>query len=128
MPLRALIADDNRDVADSLAMLLELSGAEVRVAYRGADALALAADFRPHAGLFDIDMPGMSGLELAREMRKRAGDDPLLLIAVTGVSTGAAVERTAAAGFNRHVTKPPDANELVRVLMEFYRANFPSDG
>jgi CheY-like chemotaxis protein len=84
VPLRVLVVDDNTDAADSLGLLLELNGAEVRVAYRGAEALALAAAYRPHVGFFDIDMPGMSGLELAREVRRRAGG-PLLLIDVTGV-------------------------------------------
>ncbi|MBN9523625.1 response regulator [bacterium] len=71
--LRVLVVDDNRDAADSLGLLLELNGAAVRVAYGGVDALAQAEDFRPHVGLFDIHMPGMSGLELARAMRERAG-------------------------------------------------------
>jgi CheY-like chemotaxis protein len=127
VPLRVLVVDDNRDVADSLALLLELNGAVVRVAYGGAEALALAADFRPRVGLFDIDMPGMSGLELAREMRKRAGEDPLLLIAVTGVSSEDAVGRTAAAGFDRHVTKPADPDELDRAAWDFLRAHYPDE-
>jgi CheY-like chemotaxis protein len=127
VPLRVLVVDDNRDAADSLGLLLELNGAVIRVAYGGADALAQAEAFRPHVGLFDIDMPGMSGLELAREMRKRPGDGPLLLIAVTGVSDTQAVERTAAAGFDRHVTKPADPTDLDREAWSFLREHYPAE-
>lgn len=125
--MRVLVVDDNRDAADTLGWLLELRGAEVRVAYGGAAALTQAETFHPHIGLFDIDMPGMTGLELAREMRKRADDGPLLLIAVTGVSDADAVARTAAAGFDRHVTKPADPAELEREAWDFLRTNFPAE-
>lgn len=127
MPLRVLVVDDNRDAADSLGLVFGLYGAEVRVAYGGADALALAADFRPHAGLFDIDMPGMTGLELAREMRNRAGGDPLLLIAVTGVDCDRARDRTAAAEFDLHVAKPPDPADLARVVWDFLHRTYPDE-
>jgi len=126
--LRVLVVDDNRDAADSLGLLLELNGAAVRVAYGGADALREAETFRPHVGLFDIHMPGMSGLELARAMRERADGGPLLLIAVTGVSDEDAVERTAAAGFDRHLTKPADPAELDRAAWAFLREHHPRDG
>jgi CheY-like chemotaxis protein len=128
VPLRVLIVDDNRDAADCLGLLFEITGVAVRVSYGGADALAQAEDFHPHAGLFDIDMPGMTGLELAREMRKRPGDGPLLLVAVTGVSTDETRERTAAAGFDQHLTKPVNGGELVRLVKDFYRANYPDEG
>ena len=125
MPLRVLIVDDNRDAADSLGLLFELVGANVRVCYGGVDALRQVEDFSPHVGLFDIDMPGMTGLELAREMRKRPVEGPLLLVAVTGVSSEEARKQTTAAGFDAHVTKPADGAELIRVAKTFYRANDP---
>ena len=128
MPLRVLIVDDNRDAADCLGLLFELTGVVVRVSYGGADALAQAEQFRAHAGLFDIDMPGMTGLDLAREMRKRPGDGPLLLVAVTGVSSDESRERTTAAGFDHHLTKPVCGGELVRLVKDFYRANYPEEG
>jgi DNA-binding response OmpR family regulator len=128
VPLRVLIVDDNRDAADSFGMVMELLGVDFRVAYRGSDALRVADEFRPHAGLFDIDMPGMSGLELARQMRERRGTDPLLLVAVTGVGTEDAHVRTAAAGFDLHLTKPAAPDEMVRLVLEFYREHYSGDG
>jgi CheY-like chemotaxis protein len=128
VPLRVLIVDDNRDAADCLGLLFDLVGAEARVAYGGVDALKQAAEFHPHAGLLDIDMPGMSGLELAREMRAWPRGGPLLLVAVTGVSDEEARRRTAAAGFDHHLTKPVDGSELVRLVNGFYRASYPTEG
>jgi DNA-binding response OmpR family regulator len=128
VPLRVLIVDDNRDAADSLGLIFEINGADVRVAYDGADALRQAVEFRPHVGLFDVDMPGMSGLDLARTMRERQGDGPLLLIAVTGVDTDDARGRTTLAGFDGHITKPADPTDLDRVAWDFFRAHFPGEG
>ena len=117
--LNVLVVDDNRDAADSLAGLLLLCGAAVRVCYGGEDAARAAGEFRPDVGLFDVNMPGIDGCELARRVRSAAGDRPLLLVAVTGVSDYAAMCRTAAAGFNLHLTKPADPRELVATLAEF---------
>ncbi len=119
MPLRVLVVDDNRDGADAFGLLFETLGVEVRVAYSGADALVQAEDFRPHAGFFDVEMPGMSGLELARRMRERQAGEPLLLAAVTGLDADDAKEQTAAAGFDHHFTKPPVPAELVELLRGF---------
>lgn len=126
--LRVLIVDDNRDAADSLALLFVLKGADARVAYGGAEALARLADFCPHAGLFDIHMPGMTGLELARRVRELHSRCPLLLVAVTGVGDEEAGEATAAAGFDTHLTKPADPAELDRVLSAFLREHYPGQG
>ncbi len=127
MPLRVLVVDDNRDAADLLAQLLGLLGASVRVCYAGADALALAPSFLPHAGLFDVDMPGMSGLELARRVREVLAGRPLFLAAVTGVGTDEARRRTADAGFDLHLTKPADGLALANQLTAFWRTNFPRE-
>ncbi len=128
VPLRVLIVDDNRDAADCLGLLLGLLGADTRVCYRGADALALAPAFRPHAGLLDVDMPEMSGLDLARRLREQHGRRRLLLVAVTGVSDPEARAATAAAGFDWHLTKPVDGSALAGRLMAFHRASFPPHG
>jgi CheY-like chemotaxis protein len=69
-PLRVLIADDNRDSAESLGMLLEISGHEVFIVHDGLEALAMAADKRPDAALLDIGMPGMDGYEVAGRLRR----------------------------------------------------------
>ncbi|MBN9517184.1 response regulator [bacterium] len=127
MPLRVLVVDDNRDAADALGLLLETLGASVRVCYAGADALALAPAFLPHAGLFDVDMPGMSGLVLSRRVREVLPGRPVFLVAVTGIGDAAARERTAAAGFDLHLTKPADGVALAGRLLGFWRANFPRE-
>jgi PAS domain S-box-containing protein len=114
--LRVLVADDNVDAADTLQRLLGLFGYEVRVAYDGESALQLAEAFRPQAAVLDIGMPGMNGYELARTMRKRHGD--LILIALTGWGQESDRQRSAEAGFDRHLTKPVDPSSLQRLLLE----------
>ena len=69
---RILVADDNRDAAESLALVLRFSGYEVSIAFNGAEALEVAARDRPRAAIIDIGMPGMSGHEVARRMRLRS--------------------------------------------------------
>jgi CheY-like chemotaxis protein len=117
--LRVLVVDDNRDAADTLAALLMLCGADVRVSYDGAVALREAEEFQPDVGLFDVNMPWMGGCELAKRVRSAAGGRPLLLVAITGVSDPDAVRRTVGAGFNLHLTKPADPAGLVATLADF---------
>jgi CheY-like chemotaxis protein len=117
--LRVLVVDDNRDAADTLAGLLLLCGATVRVSYDGVSAAQVADDFRPDVGLFDVNMPGLDGCELAKRVRAGAGNRPLLLAAITGVSDDGATRRTGAAGFNMHLTKPADPAALVATLADF---------
>jgi CheY-like chemotaxis protein len=110
-PVRLLVVDDNPEVADSLAMLMESFDAEVRVAYDGASGIEAAADFRPDITFIDIRMPGMDGYETARRMRARLGDAPIL-IALTGLGQDREREQTLEAGFNSHLTKPVSADTL----------------
>lgn len=117
--LKVLVADDNADAADTLAGLLLLCGADVRVAYDGLAALAVADGFQPDVGLFDVDMPRMGGCELARRVRAAAGRRPMLLAAITGVSDDNAVSRTTTAGFDLHLTKPADPAALLHTLSDF---------
>jgi CheY-like chemotaxis protein len=114
-----LVADDNRDAADILGGLFMLAGAEVRVAYDGPSAAAIAVEFHPDAGVFDVNMPRMDGWELARRVRAATGGRPLLLIAVSGAGRPDAARQAAVAGFNLHLTKPADPRELVATLSEF---------
>jgi CheY-like chemotaxis protein len=109
---RVLIADDNRDAAESLSLLLELSGHEVRVAHLGETALSLAQAFRPDVALLDIGMPDLSGYEVARALRQEPWATHLQLIALTG--WGQDHDRRAAmeAGFDHHLTKPVDPDQL----------------
>ena len=117
--LRVLVVDDNRDAADTLADLLRLCGADVRVCYDGPTAVRAAAEFRPDAGLFDVNMPRMDGCELAARVRAAAGDRPLLLVAATAADDPDETRREAVAGFDLHLTKPADPARLVAVLADF---------
>ena len=114
--LRVLVVDDNRDAADSLSELLAAWGAEVRTCYDAAEALALVASFAPDAAVLDVQMPVTDGCALAGLLRAAVGSRPLLLIALTGVSDAAACARTAAAGFDRHLTKSIPPEEIVAAL------------
>jgi PAS domain S-box-containing protein len=114
---RVLIADDNKDGAESLALMLELSGYEVAKAFSGSEALEAAMHMRPHVVLLDIGMPGLTGYEVARRMRLEAWGRHTILIAVTGWGQQEDKQRARAAGFDEHLTKPVDPTELERLLM-----------
>jgi CheY-like chemotaxis protein len=109
---RILVADDNRDAAESLAMLLELAGHEVRVADHGRAALAVAQVFRPDTALLDIGMPDMSGYEVAQALRAEPWAAGIRLIALTGWGQDSDRKRAIDAGFDQHVVKPVDPDQL----------------
>jgi PAS domain S-box-containing protein len=104
--LRVLVVDDNRDAADSCAMLLELSGHRVRTAYNGAQALQLGEKLLPHVVLLDIGLPDLNGYEVAQRIRATPWGAKLPLVAVTGWGKEEDRERAFAAGFDHHLTKP----------------------
>jgi PAS domain S-box-containing protein len=113
---RVLVADDNRDAADSLVMLLELAGHEGRVAHCGRAALSLARTFRPDVALLDIGMPELNGYEVARAIRREPWGAAICLIALTGWGQEDDRQRTSAAGFNHHLTKPVDPDALEALI------------
>ncbi len=113
---RVLIADDNKDAADSLGILLEIDGHEVRVAHGGHAALALAQVFRPDVALLDIGMPELNGYEVAAALRKESWGKAIQLIALTGWGQESDRLQSKAAGFDRHLTKPIDMDALCAVL------------
>ncbi|HEX5648015.1 MAG TPA: PAS domain S-box protein [Steroidobacteraceae bacterium] len=115
-PRRVLVADDNRDAADSLAMLLGAMGHEVEVAYEGHAALALLREFRPDVALLDIGMPGLDGYEIARRLREQPSLRQTRLIALTGWGQMDDKARAAAAGFDLHLTKPADIGAIEAIL------------
>jgi len=117
---RILVVDDNVDAAESLSRLLRLQAHEVRVAHDGLAALAAARDMKPDVVLLDIGLPKMDGLEVARNLRAH-GDGPRpLLVAMTGFGQADDRARTAAAGFDHHLTKPVDP-KLLQSLMQTAR-------
>ena len=113
--LRILVADDNRDAADTCAALLELSGHHVQTAYCGRQALELAESFRPHAMLLDIGLPDLSGYDLAKHIRDSGWGRRTLLVAVTGWGQNEDRRRAYEAGFDHHLAKPvaPEAIESI---------------
>jgi CheY-like chemotaxis protein len=115
---RILVADDNKDAADSLAMLLEMAGHEVRVAHNGRAALALAQAFRPNTALLDIGMPDLTGYEVAKELRREPWGADIRLIALTGWGKDSDRQRARDAGFNHHVTKPVDPVALEALMSD----------
>lgn len=114
---RVLVVDDNADSADTLAMLIELLGAEVQVARNGPAALAALDAFHPTTVLLDIGMPGMDGYEVARRIRLRAGFETVTLIALTGWSLDEDRRRTQESGFDHHLVKPVDVDVLNELLL-----------
>jgi len=116
-PRKVLIADDNRDAADSLAALLQLEGHEIRLSFDGDDALAAYQCFSPDICLFDIGMPGRNGYELARTIRRLPGGNRPVLIAVTGWGQDHDRRLALQAGFDHHLTKPIDPRRLARLFV-----------
>jgi DNA-binding response OmpR family regulator len=112
-----LVADDNRDAADSLQRILSLYGYEVQVAYDGTAAMKLGDAFRPRVAVLDIGMPGANGFEVARDIRDKRGRD-ITLIALTGWGQEGDRRRAMEAGFDYHLTKPVDPGALNDLLVE----------
>jgi PAS domain S-box-containing protein len=113
---RILLADDNRDAAESLAIILRLEGHEVELAHDGATALRIFAQQRPDVALLDIGMPKTNGYEVARQIRANAGGDEVLLIAITGWAQDTDKARSRTAGFDHHLTKPIEPDTLMELL------------
>ncbi len=119
-PERILVVDDNVDAAESLSRLLRMQAHEVRVEYDGLAAVAAARDMNPDIVLLDIGLPKMDGLEVAKILRARADGPRPLLVAMTGFGQARDRARTAAAGFDHHLTKPIDP-KLLQSLMQTAR-------
>jgi PAS domain S-box-containing protein len=113
---RILVADDNRDSADSLAMILKLLGHHVITTYDGADAVAAAAAECPDVALLDLGMPRMDGYEVARILRTHPDCPGIHLVALTGWGQDEDRRRTIEAGFHAHLVKPADATTLQELL------------
>ena len=120
---RLLVVDDNIDAADSLAMLLRLQGHELQIAHDGPAALALAEAYHPDMIFLDLGMPGMDGYEVARRMRRTPGLEQVVLAALTGWGQQEDRRRTAEAGFNHHLVKPPEPKILETLVSELKPAN-----
>lgn len=122
---RILIADDNRDAAESLSMLLGLAGHEVRVAHLGHAALSIAQGFRPDTAVLDIGMPDLSGYEVARALRQAPWAEKIQLIALTGWGQDDHRQQALDAGFDHHLVKPIDPAQLESLIMNAARSGVP---
>lgn len=119
---RILVADDNVDAAQSLAMLLELGNHDVTVTYNGREALEAARKSSPEVALLDIGMPEMDGYAVATAIRAMPSGKDVLLVAVTGWGQEEDRRRAAEAGFNRHLVKPVDPAALETLIADAAKA------
>jgi len=118
---RVLAVDDDFDGRDMLAALLEAAGAEVRTAASGAEALAALRVWWPTMIVSDISMPGKNGYELIRAIRALPGGDRIPAAAFTSYSRPEDILRALSAGFQTHIPKPVDADDLIAVLARLAR-------
>ena len=115
-PLRVLVVDDNADAADSLVALLDALGHTTSVARDGPEGLRLALEAQPDLVLLDIGLPGMSGYEVARAIRRNQGMRQIVLIALTGWGAQSDQQQSHEAGFDQHLTKPVSLEALEQAL------------
>jgi CheY-like chemotaxis protein len=115
-PRRVLVVDDNRDAADSLALILRRMGHYVRVCYEGSGALEAARQQRADVVFLDLVMPGIDGYEIARQLRADPQLRHVLIVATTGFGQEDDRERSRKAGFDHHLLKPIDLEFLQSLL------------
>jgi signal transduction histidine kinase/CheY-like chemotaxis protein len=114
---RILVVDDNEDSAESLTVLLKLSGNETQTAYDGLEAVEAAATFRPDVILLDIGLPELNGYEVARKIREQPWGKKMALVALTGWGQEEDRRRSQEVGLNHHLTKPVDPAALTKLLV-----------
>ena len=124
---RVLVVDDNIDAAQSLAMLVEISGHETQVAYDGPSALKTALTWQPDVVLLDIGLPGLNGYEVAMRIRQESKRKDIVLVALTGYGQESDRKRSQDAGFDHHLVKPADFDEVEKILTtDLSLKNLPS--
>ena len=115
-PTRVLVVDDNYPSAMTLTWAMEEHGHEVRTAYNGREAVAMAKAFRPEVVLLDVGMPVMNGLEACKAMRGQPETEDALIIAQTAWGDDEMRGKTHDAGFDIHLVKPVDLDEVERLV------------
>jgi CheY-like chemotaxis protein len=125
-PYRILVVDDNKDAAESLRLLLQILGGDVRTAYDGVEALQLAEQFLPHAIVLDIGLPKLDGYSAARHIRAQAWGKEMVLVAVSGWCRDEDRLKSLDAGFNGHLAKPVDAEQIRNMIQDFLDGASPS--
>jgi CheY-like chemotaxis protein len=119
---RVLVADDNEDSAETLALLLQALGNEVRAVHDGQRAVEEVESFRPDVALLDIGMPGLDGYAAARLIRSQPWGQAVVLIALTGWGLDEDVQKAREAGFDRHLLKPVDIGPLQDAMASVVRS------
>ena len=114
-----MVVDDNVDAAESLVMLLDLSGHDACAAFGGQEALDVAMTFRPEVVFLDIGLPGMDGFEVARQLLAAPDTASAKLIALTGWGSEQDIQKSKKAGFHAHLTKPVDPETIEALLATF---------
>ena len=116
LPRRILIVDDNEDSAESLALLLEMTGHETHTAHDGETAIKEAERLRPHVMFLDIGLPALNGHEVCRRLRQQPWGREMVLIALTGWGQPEDRRRSEEAGFDGHLVKPVNHSHLAALL------------
>lgn len=126
--LRVLVVDDNVDAAESLALLLQAWGHDVRTAHDGPGALDQAARFRADVVLLDVGLPGMSGHDIARRLREMPEYRTAVMAAMTGYGSEDDRRLSAEAGMDHHLVKPVEPDRLQKLLADIRPAPLPDVG
>ena len=113
---RVLLVDDNRDSSEPLSLLLQTRGHETRVAVAGEEAITIADTFQPTCVVLDLGLPGIDGFEVARRLRERPYGGSLTLVALTGWAGQEVRTKAAEAGFDFHLVKPVNWEELEHIV------------
>ena len=127
-PRRILVADDNSDAVEALALQLQLAGHDVRTANDGMEALEVAESFAPQVVLLDLGMPRMDGYETARQIRRRWWGRSATLVALTGWGQPQDRQRTSDAGFDVHLVKPVTEFDLFQAIASARAGQSPAPG
>lgn len=122
MPQRVLICEDERDAAETLAVLLRFEGHQVSIAHDGPSAIAQAQKWRPTVAVVDIGLPGATGYAVAQSIRGLPEGREVLLIAITGYGSAADIEMARYAGFDWHFSKPAHPSFIYEVMKDPQRA------
>jgi DNA-binding response OmpR family regulator len=120
--MRVLVVDDNRDAADSLAMILRVYGYATCVVYDGIAALAKAGTFQPNVMVLDIGLPGLDGYSLAARFREMPAFSGTMLIALTAYRGEEYRLRSQQVGFDHYLVKPVEIKQLKCLLQEYQRS------
>jgi two-component system CheB/CheR fusion protein len=121
-----LVVDDNLDAAETLAMLLEMMGHDVKMANDGPEAITVASRELPQVVLLDIGMPGMNGYDVARKLRAEPETQGVVLVAMTGWGQEEDMQRSKEAGFDHHLVKPVEPSVLSALLARIAAGSAPS--